>query len=91
MARTATLYRMVLPDHICPYGVLAKTLLVDHGFLVEEHILRSRDEVEDFKAEQGLETTPLIVIEGKEIGGADQLKRYLAENSDPLPLPDTLS
>ncbi len=32
--RRATLYRMVLPDHTCPFGVRAKELLEQNGFEV---------------------------------------------------------
>jgi glutaredoxin 3 len=77
-ARTATLYRMVLPDHICPYGVSAKQMLQAAGFTVENNILRSREEVDAFKAEHGVATTPLVFIDGERIGGADDLERYLA-------------
>lgn len=74
----ATLYRMVLPDHICPFGVHAKQLLQSAGYSVDDRILRSREEVDAFKAEQGVDTTPQIFIEGKRIGGSDDLERYLA-------------
>lgn len=77
-AKTATLYRMVLPDHICPFGVRAKQLLQAEGFTVEDNILRSREEVDSFKAEHGIATTPLIFIDGEQIGGSDDLERYLA-------------
>ncbi|TXC70787.1 glutaredoxin [Sphingomonas ginsenosidivorax] len=77
-ARTATLYRMVLPDHICPFGVRAKQLLQAEGFEVDDQILRSREEVDAFKAEHGVATTPLIFIDGEQIGGADDLERHLA-------------
>ncbi len=77
-ARTATLYRMVLPDHTCPFGVRAKQLLQAEGFEVEDNILRSREEVDAFKAEHGVATTPLIFIDGEKIGGADDLERHLA-------------
>ena len=77
--RSATLHRMVLPDHTCPYGVRAKEMLDQHGFEVEEHILGSRDEVEAFKAEHGVATTPQIFIGGERIGGSTELERYLAE------------
>ena len=77
--RSATLYRMVLPDHTCPFGVRAKAMLDEHGFAVEEHILRSRSEVDAFEAEQGVATTPQVFIDGSRIGGADALERYLAE------------
>ena len=76
--RTATVHRMVLPDHICPYGVRAKALLEERGFEVDDNILGSREEVEAFKAEHGLSTTPLIVIDGEEIGGSEELERFLA-------------
>jgi glutaredoxin 3 len=77
-ARTATLYRMVLPDHTCPFGVRAKQLLQAEGFEVEDNILRSREEVDAFKAEHGVATTPLIFIDGEQIGGSDDLERWLA-------------
>lgn len=76
--RRATLYRMVLPDHTCPFGVRAKEMLDRAGFEIEEHILRTREEVDAFEAEQGVETTPQVFIDGERIGGSDALERYLA-------------
>jgi glutaredoxin len=78
MARTATLHRMVLPDHTCPFGVRAKQILQAEGFEVDDQILRTREEVDAFKAEHGVATTPLVFIEGEQIGGSDDLERYLA-------------
>ena len=78
--RSATLYRMVLPEHTCPFGVRAKELLEENGFQVEEHILDSRAQVDAFKAEQNVQTTPQIVIGGERIGGSDDLERYLIES-----------
>ena len=78
-ARKATLYRMVLPDHICPFGVRAKQILQAEGYDVDDRILRSREEVDAFKAEQGIATTPLVFIDGEKIGGSDDLERYLAQ------------
>jgi glutaredoxin len=77
--RSATLYRMVLPDHVCPFGVRAKETLEAHGFEVEDHILASREEVEAFKEEHGVETTPQVFVDGERIGGSDDLDRYLAD------------
>ncbi|KQU55786.1 glutaredoxin [Sphingomonas sp. Leaf339] len=76
--RSATLYRMVLPDHTCPFGIRAKQLLQSEGFDVDDRILRSREEVDAFKAEHGIATTPLIFIDGEQIGGSDDLERHLA-------------
>lgn len=76
-SRQATIYRMILPDHECPFGRRAKEMLDQQGFEVEEHILKSRDEVDAFKKEHGLSTTPLIFIDDEKIGGSDDLERYL--------------
>ena len=78
--RSATLYRMVLPEHTCPFGVRAKELLEENGFQVEEHILGSRPEVDAFKAEQNVQTTPQVFIGGERIGGSDDLESYLFES-----------
>ncbi len=79
-ARDATLYRMVLPDHICPFGVRAKQLLQHAGYTVDDRILRSREEVDAFKAEHGVATTPQVFIDGQRIGGSDDLETYLASD-----------
>ena len=76
-SRKAILYRMVLPDHTCPYVVRAKELLEQHGFEIEEHILGSREETDAFQAEHGVTTTPQIFIDGTRIGGSEDLQRYL--------------
>ncbi len=79
--RTATLHRMVLPDHTCPYGVRAKAMLEEASFTIDEHILSSREEVEAFKAEHGIDTTPLVFIDGERIGGSAELERFLLDES----------
>ena len=77
--RKAVLYRMVLPDHTCPFGVHAKELLENAGFAIEDRVLNSREEVDAFEAEQGVETTPQVFIGGERIGGSDALEGYLAQ------------
>ena len=79
--RTATLTRMVLPDHECPYGVRAKEMLERAGFAIDEHILATREEVEAYKAEHNVWTTPQTFIDGERIGGSAALERYLAKLS----------
>lgn len=76
--KTAILYRMVLPDHTCPFGVRAKELLEEAGYQVDDRILSSREEVDAFKAEHGVATTPQVFIGGERIGGSDDLARYLS-------------
>ncbi|QIK77554.1 glutaredoxin [Sphingomonas piscis] len=80
-SRSATLYRMVLPEHTCPFGVRAKEMLEQAGYEIEEHILESRDEVEAFKDEHGVSTTPQVFIDGERIGGSSDLEAYLAEEN----------
>jgi glutaredoxin len=75
--RNAILYRMKLPEHECPYGLLAKRMLEDAGFDFDDRLLTSRDEVEAFKAEHGVSTTPQIFIDGERIGGSEELAEYL--------------
>lgn len=74
----ATLYRMVLPDHVCPFGLKALRLLGEGGFEVDDRPLRTREEVDAFKAEQGIATTPLVFVADERVGGADDLERWLS-------------
>ena len=77
--RQAVLYRMVLPDHTCPFGVRAKALLEGAGFEVDDRILGTREEVDAFEEKEGVMTTPQIWIEDERIGGCDAVEEYLAK------------
>lgn len=77
--RHAAIHRMVMADHVCPYGLKALHLLRSRGYDVDDHWLRSREETDAFKAEQGVETTPQIFIGGRRIGGHDDLRRHLGK------------
>jgi len=74
--KRATLYRMVMPTHTCPYGVKAKDLLQRRGYAVDDHWLRTREETDAFKAEYGVKTTPQTFIAGERVGGYDDLRRF---------------
>lgn len=73
---TAILYRMVLPDHVCPYGLKARHLLRSKGYSVDDRLLTSRAEVDAFKAQHGIATTPQIFIDNERVGGHDDLRRH---------------
>lgn len=75
-ANTATLYRMVMPDHVCPYGLKARHLLRKRGYHVDDRWLRTRADTDAFKAEHGVQTTPQVFIDGARIGGHDDLRRH---------------
>ena len=81
MSKSATLTRMILPDHECPFGLRAKAMLEGAGYDVDEHILRSREDVDRFMEERGLATTPLIEIDGEVIGGSSDLEQFLARQA----------
>jgi glutaredoxin len=78
---TAQITRMVLPDHECPFGRRALQLLRDNDFDVEEQQLTTREEVEAFKAEHNLSTTPLITVDGTVVGGCSDLEKFLVANA----------
>lgn len=73
---TARLHRMVMPDHVCPYGLKAKALLERKGFAVDDRWLTTRAETDAFKAEHGVKTTPQVFIDGRRVGGYDDLRRH---------------
>jgi glutaredoxin len=76
MAKEATLYRMVMEKHVCPYGLKSKDLLERRGFKVQDHWLTTRDETDRFKAEHQVKTTPQTFIGGARVGGYDDLRRH---------------
>jgi len=77
--KKATIYRMVMPTHTCPFGIKAKDLLRRQGYEVEDHWLRTREETDAFKAEHGVKTTPQTFIGGDRVGGYDDLRRFFGK------------
>ncbi len=74
--QTATLYRMVMPDHLCPFGLKSKDLLERNGYTVDDHHLKTREETDAFMEKHGVETTPQTFIDGERIGGYDDLRVF---------------
>ena len=77
--KQAVLYRMVLPDHTCPFGLKALKLLQDHGYEVEDNLLETREETDAFKEKHGVPTTPIIWIGDKRVDSSAALERYLTQ------------
>lgn len=77
--RKATLYRMVMPEHLCPFGLKSLDLLERQGFAVEDHWLRTRAETDAFQAAHHVDTTPQTFIAGHRVGGYDDLRRYFGK------------
>ena len=78
-ARHATLHRMVMDKHVCPWGLKAHDLLRREGFEIEDHWLRTKAETDAYKAANEVKTTPQILIGGKRVGGYDDLRRFLGK------------
>lgn len=74
--KVAKLYRMVMEEHVCPYGVKSKWLLERHGIEVEDHHLTTRSQTDAFKQQHGVETTPQTWIDGERIGGYTDLTAH---------------
>jgi glutaredoxin len=75
-AKEAELYRMVMPEHVCPSGLKARHLLRRRGYRIADHPLRTREETDALKQRLGVATTPQVFIGGERIGGYDDLRRY---------------
>jgi len=68
--KQAALYRMVMPSHLCPFGLKAKYLLEKEGFTVDDHWLTTREETDTFMAKHHVETTPQTLAGVLMIAGA---------------------
>ena len=77
--KRAALYRMVMPQHTCPWGLKAKDLLERQGYKVEDHHLTTKEETDAFKTKHQVATTPQVFIGGARIGGYEDLRRYLGK------------
>lgn len=75
----ATLYRMKTDTHVCPFGLKSRALLNRKGYDVEDHLLTSREETDAFKQAHEVKTTPQTFIDGKRIGGYDDLKAFFGQ------------
>ncbi|MFC5049858.1 glutaredoxin family protein [Rubritalea spongiae] len=83
MDKKATIYRMVTPDHLCPWGIKGLDLLKRHGFEVEDHHLSSEAENEAYKKEHEYDETPQVFVNGEHLGGYDDLRNHLGLGPDP--------
>lgn len=83
MTKTAQLFRMVMPEHLCPYGLKAKYLLEREGYEVDDQHLTTRAETDAFKKKHNVKTTPQTWIDGRRIGGYDALRVHFGyDDSD---------
>lgn len=62
----------------CPFCAKAKALLTEKGFDYEEIVLGQNASLTSLKAISGRETVPQVFIDGKHIGGSDDLATYFS-------------
>jgi glutaredoxin len=74
--KRASLYRMAMPGHLCPFGLKSKSMLERKGYTVDDNLLTTRDEVDAFRAAHDVKTTPQSFIGGERIGGYTDLKAH---------------
>ena len=78
--KKATLFRMVMEKHVCPWGLKAKWLLEREGYAIDDQWLTTRAETDAFKAKWNIKTTPQTFIDGQRVGGYDDLRRFLGKH-----------
>jgi glutathione-dependent peroxiredoxin len=72
----------MLARHGCPHCARAKALLEERGIAFEAIHLGDELTMQGVKAASGVATVPQIFIDGKLVGGADQLTDYLSKRKD---------
>ncbi len=78
------LYRMSNSESECPWGLKAVKLLQERGLNFEDIKLRSREEVDKFKAKYQVSTTPQIFCDRERIGGYTDLANQLSVTLVPM-------
>lgn len=77
--KTASLYRMAMPGHLCPFGLKSRSLLNRKGYEIDDNLLTNRDDVDSFMSAHDVDTTPQTFIDGQRIGGYSDLKRHFGQ------------
>nr|WP_317198753.1 MauE/DoxX family redox-associated membrane protein [uncultured Psychrobacter sp.] len=78
--KTATVYRMVKPNHVCPFGLKALDLLERNGYQIEDKPLTNDAETQAIKDKFNVSTTPQVFIDGERVGGYDDLQAFFGKD-----------
>lgn len=79
--KTATVYRMVKPNHVCPFGLKALDLLERNGYQIEDKPLTNDAETQALKDKFNVKTTSQIFIDNERIGGYDDLQAFFGKDT----------
>ncbi|CAN5579774.1 glutaredoxin family protein [soil metagenome] len=77
--KQATIYRMVMPDHVCPYGIKTLDLLERQGFDVNDVHLETDAETTAFRGKWNVETTPQTFVDGELVGTLDDVREFVGK------------
>ena len=86
--QSAIIFRMVMPDHLCPFGLKSIDALKHAGYDIIDRHITTQDENTLVKETLGVKTTPQTFIDGKRVGGNDDLQVFLG-NHEPETDDDT--
>lgn len=75
--KIATIYRMVMPEHTCPYGIKTLDLLEREGFEVNDVHLETDEETTAFRDKWDVETTPQTFVDGELVGTLDDVREFV--------------
>ena len=78
--KTATIYRLVTPEHVCPYGLKSLDLLEREGYEADDHHLETEEEATAFREKWDVETTPQTFIDGELVGTLDDLRERFGKD-----------
>jgi glutaredoxin-like protein len=70
---------LMMARHGCPHCARAKAMLEKRGIAFEAVYLGDELTMQGVKAASGVATVPQVFIDGKRIGGADELEKFLSD------------
>ncbi len=77
--KKAVVYRMVKPNHVCPFGLKALDLLERQGYQIDDKPLTNDAETQAIKDKFNVKTTPQVFIGDERIGGYDDLQAFFGK------------
>lgn len=77
--KITTVYRMVKPNHVCPFGLKALDLLERNGYQIDDKPLTNDAETQALKDKFNVKTTPQVFINDERVGGYDDLQAFFGK------------
>ncbi|MEQ8842077.1 MAG: glutaredoxin domain-containing protein [Acidimicrobiales bacterium] len=79
-AKHATIYRLVTPEHTCPYGLKSLDLLQRQGYEVDDRHLTTEAQATEVRERLDVETTPQTFVNGELVGTLDELRVFFGKD-----------